>query len=270
MARPIPPGGFRRGGKSAILVTNVRKRVKHLEIEQRVKNYWTKRSHDFGAVRKNELDNDMGLRWLREIEDHLPAGKNLRILDVGTGTGFFAILLARQGQQVEGIDLTPAMLEEARVQATQEGVSITFREMDAQELEYADETFDAVISRNLTWTLPEPEKAYREWYRVLKKGGVLLNFDADYAENVRSESDQNCSVAPDSPYGHVGMTEALRRENDDITLAMDVGQARPAWDAAVLRAAGFAVCQVDKAVGRRILGDLDLRHAPMFGIRAKK
>ena len=241
-----------------------------MEIEQRVKNYWTKRSHDFGAVRKNELDNDMGARWLREIEDHLPAGKNLRILDVGTGTGFFAILLARQGQQVEGIDLTPAMLEEARVQATQEGVSITFREMDAQELEYADETFDAVISRNLTWTLPEPEKAYREWYRVLKKGGVLLNFDADYAENVRSESDQNCSVAPDSPYGHVGMTEALRRENDDITLAMDVGQARPAWDAAVLRAAGFAVCQVDKAVGRRILGDLDLRHAPMFGIRAKK
>ena len=126
-----------------------------MEIEQRVKNYWTKRSHDFGAVRKNELDNDMGARWLREIKDHLPAGKNLRILDVGTGTGFFAILLARQGQQVEGIDLTPAMLEEARVQATQEGVSITFREMDAQEMEYADETFDAVISRNLTWTLPE-------------------------------------------------------------------------------------------------------------------
>lgn len=266
----IPPGGFREKPKFAILGANSRRRVKHLEIEQRVKNYWTKRSHDFGAVRKNELDNEMGNRWLREIEAHLPAGRQLRILDVGTGTGFFAILLARQGQQVEGIDLTPAMLAEARAQAAQEGLSIPFREMDAQALSYEDETFDMVLSRNLTWTLPEPEKAYREWFRVLKKGGMLLNFDADYAENVRSESDQNCSVAPDSPYGHVGMTDALRQENDDITLAMDVGQARPEWDAAVLKAAGFADCRVDKAVGRRILGELDLYHAPMFGICARK
>lgn len=266
----IPPGGFREKPKFAILGANSRRRVKHLEIEQRVKNYWTKRSHDFGAVRKNELDNEMGNRWLWEIEGHLPAGRQLRILDVGTGTGFFAILLARQGQQVEGIDLTPAMLAEARAQAAQEGLSIPFREMDAQALSYEDETFDMVLSRNLTWTLPEPEKAYREWFRVLKKGGVLLNFDADYAENVRSESNQNCSVAPDSPYGHVGMTDALRQENDDITLAMDVGQARPEWDAAVLRAAGFADCRVDKAVGRRILGELDLYHAPMFGICARK
>lgn len=103
-----------------------------------------------------------------------------------------------------------------------------------------------------------------------ERGGVLLNFDADYAENVRSESDQNCSVATDSPYGHVGMTDALRQENDDITLAMDVGQARPEWDAAVLKAAGFSSCRVDKAVGHRILGELDLYHAPMFGICARK
>ena len=241
-----------------------------MELEQRVKAYWTQRSHDFGTVRKNELENDMGKRWRQELEAHLPQGKHLRILDVGTGTGFFAILLARQGQQVEAIDLTPAMLAEARNQAAKEGLSISFREMDAQALHYTDESFDMVLSRNLTWTLPEPEKAYREWFRVLKKGGVLLNFDADYAENVRSESNQNCSVAPDSPYGHVGMTDALRQENDDITLAMDVGQARPEWDAAVLKAAGFSSCRVDKQVGRRILGELDLYYAPMFGICARK
>ena len=241
-----------------------------MEIEQRVKNYWTKRSHDFGAVRKNELDNDMGFRWLREIEAHLPAGRQLRILDVGTGTGFFAILLARQGQRVEGIDLTPAMLAEARNQAAQEGLSIPFREMDAQALSYEDETFDMVLSRNLTWTLPEPEKAYREWFRVLKKGGVLLNFDADYAENVRSESNQNCSVAPDSPYGHVGMTQALVEENNAITLAMDVGQNRPAWDEKILRKIGFTACQTDLTVGRRVLGEADLVNAPMFGILAQK
>lgn len=239
-------------------------------IEQRVRHYWTLRSHDFGTVRKNELENEMGQKWLREIERLLPEKDHLRILDVGTGTGFFAVLLAQTGHQVEGIDLTPAMLEEAKSLAAQRNLDIVFREMDAQALSYAEESFDVVLSRNLTWTLPEPEKAYREWFRVLKPGGWLLNFDADYAANVRSHSMQNCKVAPDSPYGHIGMTDALQQENDEITLSMDIGQLRPAWDLCVLRRIGFSDCRTDVTVGQRILGTLDLTHAPMFGIWARK
>lgn len=239
------------------------------QIEQRVKNYWTARSHDFGTVRKNELESDMGKRWLEEIERHLPQGK-LDILDVGTGTGFFAILLARLGHRVTGIDLTPAMIAESRALAGSMGLDIDFRQMNAQELSFEEERFDVVISRNLTWTLPEPQKAYSQWYRVLKKGGVLLNYDADYAENVRSESTQNCSVAPDSPYGHVGMTERLKEENDAITLALDIGKKRPEWDAQVLRELGVRACSTDLRVGARVLGALDLVNAPMFGIFARK
>ena len=241
-----------------------------MEIEQRVKDYWTQRSHDFGAVRKNELENEMGQRWLHEIERFLPEGRSLNILDVGTGTGFFAILLAEKGHRVEGIDLTPAMLEEARTLAKQRNLDITFREMDAQNLAYPDGTFDVVISRNLTWTLPDPERAYASWFRVLKPGGVLLNFDAEYAAHVRSHSVQNRKVAPDSPYGHVGMTDALQQENDAITLSMDIGQARPEWDGKVLTRIGFQSCQADTQVGKRLLGELDLTTAPMFGIFARK
>ena len=240
------------------------------EIEERVKNYWTRRSHDFGAVRKNELANAMGTRWLEELQKHLPQGKPLEILDVGTGTGFFAILLGHLGHHVVGIDLTPAMLEEAKSQARALGVTAEFLQMDAQALRFEDGRFDVLLSRNLTWTLPEPETAYAEWYRVLKPGGVLLNFDADYAENVRSESTQNCSVAPDSPYGHVGMTQALVEENNAITLAMDVGQKRPEWDIAILKKLGFTDCRADLTVGQRVLGDADLVNAPMFGIYARK
>lgn len=239
------------------------------QIEQRVKNYWTARSHDFGTVRKNELESNMGKRWLEEIERHLPQGK-LDILDVGTGTGFFAILLARLGHRVTGIDLTPAMIAESRALAGSMGLDIDFRQMNAQELSFEDERFDVVISRNLTWTLPEPQKAYSQWYRVLKKGGVLLNYDADYAKNVRSESTQNCSVAPDSPYGHVGMTERLKEENDAITLALDIGKKRPEWDAQVLRELGVRACSTDLRVGARVLGTSDLVNAPMFGIFARK
>lgn len=241
-----------------------------MEIGQRVKDYWTQRSHDFGTVRKNELENEMGQRWLHEIERFLPEGRSLDILDVGTGTGFFAVLLAQQGHRVEGIDLTPAMLEEARTLAKQRNLDITFREMDAQNLAYPDGTFDVVISRNLTWTLPDPERAYASWFRVLKPGGVLLNFDAEYAAHVRSHSVQNSKVAPDSPYGHVGMTDALQQENDAITLSMDIGQARPEWDGEVLTRVGFQSCQTDTQVGKRLLGELDLTTAPMFGIFASK
>ena len=241
-----------------------------MEIGQRVKDYWTQRSHDFGTVRKNELENEMGQRWLHEIERFLPEGRSLDILDVGTGTGFFAILLAEKGHRVEGIDLTPAMLEEARTLAKQRNLDITFREMDAQNLAYPDGTFDVVISRNLTWTLPDPQRAYASWFRVLKPGGVLLNFDADYAAHVRSHSVQNRKVAPDSPYGHVGMTDALQQENDAITLSMDIGQARPEWDGEVLTRVGFQSCQTDTQVGKRLLGELDLTTAPMFGIFARK
>lgn len=241
-----------------------------IDMEKRVRDYWTARSHDFGTVRKNELENDMGKRWLGEIDRFLPAGDNLKILDVGTGTGFFAILLAEQGHTVTGVDLTPAMLEEGRTLAEKMGVSVDFRQMDAQKLTFPDESFDVVLSRNLTWTLPDPESAYREWGRVLRPGGVLMNFDADYAENVRSESTQNCSVAPDSPYGHVGMTRALVEENNAITLAMDIGKKRPEWDAGVLKNHGFCRVWTDTDLGRRMLGSLDLENAPMFGVYGVK
>ena len=54
---------------------------------------------------------------VRTLEAQLPQGSPLNILDVGTGTGFFAILMAKLGHKVTGIDLTPAMLEEAAAMA---------------------------------------------------------------------------------------------------------------------------------------------------------
>ena len=59
--------------------------------------------------------------------------------------------------------------------------------MDAENPEYDDDTFDFVISRNLTWTLPDAQKAYKEWMRVLKKGGRLLNFDANWYHHLFDE-----------------------------------------------------------------------------------
>lgn len=241
------------------------------EITERIQNYWTRRAHDFGLVRWNELGNALSSRWLEEFESQLPPGGNLRILDIGTGTGYFAILLAMQGHEVTGIDLTEAMLAEARLQADEKNVRADFRRMDAQELDFPDNTFDAVISRNLTWTLPEPKTAYAEWLRVLKPGGVLLNFDANYGNHEKSCGRKSQKAAWDAPYGHLGLTEEMEQENREITLSMEISRAdRPAWDIKVLEDLGCRECSYDQNAGKRILIERDLDSAPLFLIRAKK
>ena len=91
------------------------------ELTTRIERYWTQGAHDFNIVRRNELRDAISGRWLEEMTAHLPAAGALDILDAGTGTGYFAILLAKAGHRVTGIDLTPAMLAEAEETARSEG-----------------------------------------------------------------------------------------------------------------------------------------------------
>lgn len=236
------------------------------DMEMRIKNYWTARAHDFGIVRRNELnDKEIGKRWLKEMGRYFPGGKRLDILDVGTGTGYFSILLANEGHCVTGIDLTPAMLAEAKSAARAFGSIARFMLMDAMNTDFPAASFDAVVTRNLTWTLPDTELAYREWRRVLRPGGVLLNFDANYGDNVRHNRQRDSYIKPIEVYGHCGITPELERENADITLSMPIsGKPRPEWDRELLLHCGFSACEIDRDVGKRVLREHDLEDAPMF------
>ena len=247
------------------------------ELEKRVQRYWTQRSHDFGTVRRNELEDEMGRKWFRELEKHLPENGKLKVLDVGTGTGFFAVLLAQAGHRVEGVDLTPAMLEEARALAAQRGLDITFREMDAQTLDYEDGCFDAVISRNLTWTLPDPERAYGQWSRVLKPGGVLLNFDANWyrylwdrgAEQAHARDRENLwasDVRDETAGTDVSAMEAIARQ------APLSARMRPGWDLGVLRGLGLQAA-ADTEIWRQVWTReerINNASTPMFLVEARK
>ena len=262
-------------------------------LKNRIVSYWTGRAERFGEVRKQELHNEIGQRWDAELtavmgcpdpESHADLlGKT--VLDVGTGTGGFAILLARHGCRVTGIDLTPAMIEEARCQAAEEGLEISFEVMDAQEAEFPDESFDYVVTRNLTWTLPDVEKAYRSWYRVLKTGGRLINFDANYAAQLREDEEHPeyaaegaeagtvavSAAAANTAYGHDGVTESQRIENRDITLSMRIGREdRPRWDLMTLKKLGFRDCRADLSAGHRVLREKSNPDAPIFLVTAAK
>jgi ubiquinone/menaquinone biosynthesis C-methylase UbiE len=95
-----------------------------------------------------------------------------RVLDVacGTGTNFRHL---PDTVDLVGIDVSPEMLANAEEQLTELEIDGALREMDAQDLEFADDSFDAVISALSTCTFPDPMAALREMDRVCKPGGTI-------------------------------------------------------------------------------------------------
>lgn len=96
-----------------------------------------------------------------------------RLLDVGCGTGVVAVTAARAGARVTGLDLTPALLERARQNAATAGADIEWHEGDAEQLPFAEASFDVVLSQFGHIFAPRPEIAVSEMLRVLRPGGTI-------------------------------------------------------------------------------------------------
>ena len=248
--------------------------------------YWTNRASGYSEVNKDELRTQQKAVWTCELTEQIEAAfpgvapENLRVLDMGCGPGFFSIILARTGYRVTAADYTPAMLDEARANARNEGVeqAIDFCRMDAENLEVTSDTFDVVVSRNLTWNLPHPERAYAEWLRVLKPGGLLLNYDANWyahlydAELRRAyEADRQATQDAGIKDEYIGTDiDAM----EDIARQMPLSPVeRPAWDEGVLRELGAAQVEVDPQVWERVFSPeerVNYASTPMFRVKARK
>jgi ubiquinone/menaquinone biosynthesis C-methylase UbiE len=99
-----------------------------------------------------------------------------RVLIVGAGTGLDLEFLPPD-LELTAVDVTPAMLTRLERRATQTDRVMTVRTMDARELAFADESFDAVIMHLILAVMPQPERGLREAARVLKAGGRIAVFD---------------------------------------------------------------------------------------------
>jgi ubiquinone/menaquinone biosynthesis C-methylase UbiE len=151
------------------------------DLKQRIAAYWTWRSNGFERAQgvRNELQKRAWLEFLHGTAGAPPR----RVLDVGTGTGFLALLLAELGHDCKAIDLAPGMVEQARELARQRGLEVRFEVGDAESLAEADAAYDVVISRNVLWTLPDPQRALLDWRRVLEPGGRLVLVDGDWFDD---------------------------------------------------------------------------------------
>lgn len=247
------------------------------------KAYWAQRAPSYSEVNRAELSSRSRKIWRHticgQIRAHFPdrQPQELRVLEVGTGPGFFAIILTEVGYRVTAIDLTPSMLAEAKKNAGTLAGEIEFLEMNAEALAFADNTFDVVVSRNLTWDLPHPEDAYREWHRVLKPGGLLLNFDANWYNYLFDEAALAGYEEDRQNTAEHGIKDENIGENfdvcEDIARRVPLSRVhRPQWDKRVLSALDFSVT-ADERIWERVWTaeeKVSFASTPMFLIRAVK
>ena len=97
-----------------------------------------------------------------------------RVLDAATGTGAVAILAARCGADVVGMDLAPVLIDTAQNRAAQEGVAMLCEVGDAEAMPYEDSSFDVVLSTCGVMFAPDHAAVAHELARVTKPGGRLV------------------------------------------------------------------------------------------------
>ena len=234
-------------------------------IKNQISSYWSQRAEQFSALRVKEYESDKHTLWLTEFKKYIPSDSPLDILDVGTGTGFFAMLLSQEGHRVTGIDLCPDMIAQARKTAASLGIHANFCVMDAEQPLLQPANFDAIVTRNLTWTLPHLGNAYCAWHTLLKPGGILVNFDADYCR-------EDTSQPLPANHAHKNIGSVLVQEYENIKDTLRPGQKpRPEWDVELLTAAGFHDIQIDRSVWKRIYINFDefYNPTPIFTISAR-
>lgn len=234
-----------------------------MNLKEEIHDYWTKRASGYSEYNQQEMADARRSMWkeklLSLLGEQFPdkAPSKIKILDVGTGPGFFAILLTEAGYQVTAVDYTEEMLKEAMQNAGVLKDKIQWMVGDAQNLNLENENFDGVVTRNVTWNLPNPAKAYKEWYRVLKENGILLNFDADWYGHLFDEEKRAAyeadrkKVAAEQFEDYYGNTDNDKME--EIARQVPLSRMkRPEWDVEAMKEAGFCKIVCDEEVWKEV------------------
>lgn len=108
-----------------------------------------------------------------ELVDSVDVGSGDEVLDVACGTGNASLTAYRRGADVTGVDITPAMLDAAEEQAGVIDADITWKEGDATDLPFPDDSFDATLSCLGQMFAEDPDAAASELARVTRSGGRI-------------------------------------------------------------------------------------------------
>ncbi len=118
-------------------------------------------------------------RWRTRLRDHITGS---RVLEVGVGTGK-NFPYYTQGVEIDAIDFSPRMLAKARKRVLKLNVSVKLHEMDVQDLNFPNDTFDTVFATFVFCSVPDPAAGLQELHRVCKPDGRLILLEHMRPEN---------------------------------------------------------------------------------------
>jgi ubiquinone/menaquinone biosynthesis C-methylase UbiE len=152
--------------RGVVLMTTTQTFPSALEtLKTRQQQIWS--SGDYGRI-----------AWItvplaRELIEAVEPRPGARVLDVATGTGHVALEAARMACDVTGIDYVPALVDVAVRRAEAEGLEVSFEVADAENLPFADDSFDDVVSAIGVMFTADHERAAAELVRVTRPGGRI-------------------------------------------------------------------------------------------------
>jgi SAM-dependent methyltransferase len=190
--------------------------------EDSIREEFTHQSGSFGKAAVMTSAETLGA-----LVGLVPADAGARWLESACGTGLVSRALAGKVGSVMGVDLTPAMLEQAKRGAADEGIeNASFSVGDATALEFADGSFEGGVTRLSLHHIPVPGRAIVELARVVRPGGSVIVADlvADEADGDGAAWREEIERLRDPSHWACRTPEQLRRMGAEAGLTLDKEQ----------------------------------------------
>lgn len=251
------------------------------DLTKENKAYWLNRAAGYSEVNKEELEGVQRNTWTSFLAGEIAAAfpdkapSDINIIDIGAGPGFLSIILTEAGYNVTAFDFAETMLAEAKANAKEVAERIQFVQGDAMDLPFEIGSFDVVISRNLTWNLPDPKKAYQQWIKVLKPGGLMMIFDANWYrylidEDKRKAYDKDRQNVAEEGYDDYNIGDDFDKMEVIAGKMPLTAMLRPQWDLEYLTGLNAGQVTVLEDVGQVVYSKKELvnyKSTPLFMVK---
>ena len=249
------------------------KELELIHTEENMNHYWTHRSESYSDINNEQLHSVKKSAWEQALFADIDESRPLEILDIGTGPGLFAIISALRGHHVTAVDMNAEMLCKASENAEQAKVKVKFQQV-GHVLPFEPESFDLIISRDVTWTLTEPEETLMSWGRLLKKNGIIKYFDAEWYYYLKNkENMRHWLTSRETILKQGGSFYVKSNEMEELAKELPMTyKDRPQWDIKFWQDNGFP-CDVRESMNPVVYSEkeqIQYQNYSVFLVTVKK